>query len=300
MHYKKKGGSPLRLIPRTLSWRREMLSKIITPVKGILEIVEFEKARTEKDIKRFLGRVIEERGEGLVCKNPDASYLLDGRFETWIKVKPDFMDELGETLDLVVVGGYWGQGWRGGSHATFLCALRDDRNKLPDGRNQFVTLAKVGSGFSMDDFEEIKNKTAGKWFDAKDSDGRRIVPPWFRTLKEYPNQYIEPWNSFVLKVKAAEIVATEDYGANVCLRFPRCKRVRYDISWNESMSLQEFVAVQRRPAAKRGGGGAMNGDMSNARKKTTSSRYNIPHTVIKSAAKAQQQTKLFEGLTFCK
>lgn len=36
------------------------------------------------------------------------------------------MDELGETIDALVIGGYWGSGHRGGRHSSFLVGVRDD------------------------------------------------------------------------------------------------------------------------------------------------------------------------------
>lgn len=67
----------------------------------------------------------------------------------------DYMEELGENLDVVIVGrlraplatfipnlwligdilgAYWGEGKRGGSHASYLCALRDDVAPLVNGQ----------------------------------------------------------------------------------------------------------------------------------------------------------------------
>lgn len=38
------------------------------------------------------------------------------------------MDELGEKIDGLIVGGYWGQGSRGGRLASFLVGLRGTKN----------------------------------------------------------------------------------------------------------------------------------------------------------------------------
>jgi DNA ligase-4 len=38
------------------------------------------------------------------------------------------MDSLGETLDAVVIGGYWGQGGRGGILASYMIGLRGQYN----------------------------------------------------------------------------------------------------------------------------------------------------------------------------
>ena len=53
---------------------------------------------------------------------------MNGRDEAWTKVKPDYMEELGEIMDLVVIGGFWGSGKRGGYFGSFFCGIKDDNN----------------------------------------------------------------------------------------------------------------------------------------------------------------------------
>lgn len=50
-----------------------------------------------------------------------------------IKVKPEYMDELGENVDVLVVGGFWGQGRRAGRMSSFMVGLRDPTKKEVDG-----------------------------------------------------------------------------------------------------------------------------------------------------------------------
>lgn len=88
-----------------------------------------------------------------MIKNPESRYVLSGREDTWIKVKPgvslpfepwygayvsrtDYMDELGENIDAVVIGGYWGSGGRGGRHSSFMVGLRDEGKAKIDGEYQ--------------------------------------------------------------------------------------------------------------------------------------------------------------------
>ena len=70
------------------------------------------------------GRTSDDRGEGLVVKNPDAVYQTNSRGADWIKVKPEYSDQMGENLDLLVLGGWWGKGGRTGKISSLLCGLR--------------------------------------------------------------------------------------------------------------------------------------------------------------------------------
>jgi hypothetical protein len=92
------------------------------------------------------------RGEGLVVKNLESVYTLHGREDDWIKVKPEYMDSLGEEVDVLVMGGFWGSGRRGGTLSSFVCGVLDDSD--PD-QPKFLSFCKVGSGFSMEDFSKI-------------------------------------------------------------------------------------------------------------------------------------------------
>jgi ATP-dependent DNA ligase len=53
----------------------------------------------------------------------NAPYGLNDRTEAWVKLKPDYMEGVSETLDVVIVGGYLGQGTVRLAVWTFVCAL---------------------------------------------------------------------------------------------------------------------------------------------------------------------------------
>src|SRR4030067_3250288 len=73
--------------------------------------------------------------EGGMLKNPKSLYTPGKRGKNWLKLKP-IMD----TLDLVVVGGEWGEGRRTSFFGSYLMACRDpDTNKL-------LTIGRVATG----------------------------------------------------------------------------------------------------------------------------------------------------------
>ena len=57
-------------------------------------------------------------------KNIDAVYQTNSRGADWVKVKPEYSDQMGENLDLLVLGGWWGKGGRTGKISSLLCGLR--------------------------------------------------------------------------------------------------------------------------------------------------------------------------------
>lgn len=68
-----------------------------TGVPNVLECALAEKCFSVQCIQRVLTKVLDERGEGLIVKNPDARYILGGRQNTSIKIKvgPPLLPEYG-------------------------------------------------------------------------------------------------------------------------------------------------------------------------------------------------------------
>ncbi|KGB77341.2 hypothetical protein CNBG_3179 [Cryptococcus deuterogattii R265] len=219
-----------RLSERKRLLRSGKIFKNIEDYKGRLEFVDEKRGKSAKDIREYLERVVETKGEGLVVKKTDVIYQTNSRGYDWIKVKPEYSDQMGENLEVLVLGGWWGKGGRSGKISRLLCGLREQA--FDDGtveQPSFKTFCSIGSGMSYSDYEWILNKHKKHWkpFD-------RSNPPAFMKLgpvglDDKPDVYIEPENSFVIEVKASEIVpAGGGYGIGFTLRFPRCKYIYYD------------------------------------------------------------------------
>lgn len=119
----------------TLRDRRAALSRCVKDVHRRLEVLAYEEASSANDIEPKLRRVVAESSEGLVLKNPRSRYRLNSRNDDWMKVKPEYMTEFGESLDCVIIGGYYGSGHKGGRLSSFLCGLRVDQNEVQSQGN---------------------------------------------------------------------------------------------------------------------------------------------------------------------
>lgn len=86
----KKNGFARNILDLPLNKRKQILETLVFQnlVKGVIEIAEWKKASTVKEIKALLAEVVEARGEGVVVKNPHSLYVLGARATPWIKVKP--------------------------------------------------------------------------------------------------------------------------------------------------------------------------------------------------------------------
>jgi len=116
-----------------LSERRAALEASVKDIHRRIEIHEYQEAQHASEIEAALRKVVAEASEGLVLKNPRSVYQLNSRNDDWMKVKPEYMTEFGESLDCVVIGGYYGSGHRGGRLSSFLCGLRVGKNDIQNG-----------------------------------------------------------------------------------------------------------------------------------------------------------------------
>ncbi|THG99158.1 hypothetical protein EW026_g3144 [Hermanssonia centrifuga] len=222
------------LLHKSLKFRKRNLKSCIAEVKGRIEFsLEYE-GRTAQDVRNRMEDIMAQRGEGLVLKHPSSEYILNGRNRDWIKVKPEYMDNMGETVDVLVVAGNYGTGRRSGGVSTLICAVLNDRpQNEDDDEPKYSSFVRIGSGFTFTDYMWIRQKPWKEW-DPKN-------PPSFLEVSKKGQDdkgdiYLEPEDSFVIKVKAAEITASDQYHMGYTMRFPRALMIRDDLSPADCMT----------------------------------------------------------------
>lgn len=290
----------------TLRDRRRALEASITTVSRWMEVHTYSEATTSSEVEASLLKIVQEGSEGLVLKNPRSPYRLNERNDNWMKVKPEYMTEFGESLDCIVVGGYYGSGHRGGRLSSFLCGLRVDENDVQNGANPMKchSFFKVGGGFTADDYASIRHHTDGRW---KDWNPKR-PPVDFLELAggllqyERPDVWIRPDESVVLSVKAASITDTDKFRTSLTLRFPRFKKLRLDRDWTSALSVSGFKELQKNVEKKNS---EKQFEVDNSRKRRQRASRKKPVVIAGNnkpinTAFGGPKTKVFESLNFCK
>ncbi len=239
------------LTPYTLRDRHRALERAIVGVPRRLEVHPYETATSADVVEPMLRQIVADASEGLVLKNPRSMYRLNSRNDDWIKVKPEYMTEFGESLDCVVVGGYFGSGHRGGTLSSFLCGLRVGKRQIADGANpeKCLSFFKVGGGFKAEDYAEIRHLTEGKWvgWNSANPPSEYIeLAGGERVQLEKPDVWIRPKDSVVVSVKASSVSISESFATGETLRFPRFRRLRLDRTWDTALDMEEFQMLRDR------------------------------------------------------
>jgi ATP-dependent DNA ligase len=104
-------GEECNLMSLKLSDRKKILKRIVTPEKNLLEIVEGHETTNLADIQIHFEAAIERNEEGIIIKQADSVYVARERSTTWLKMKADYMEGVYDTLDLAIIGAYYGEGY---------------------------------------------------------------------------------------------------------------------------------------------------------------------------------------------
>ncbi|XP_068446736.1 DNA ligase 4 [Clinocottus analis] len=284
----------------TLKKRYETLQTVFTPVTGRMHLVPKTDARTVQEVVNALNDAIDGREEGIMVKDPMSIYKPDKRGEGWLKIKPEYVDGLMDELDLLILGGYWGKGRRGGMMSHFLCGVAE-APKPGEKPSVFHTLCRIGSGYTMKELYDLGLKLAKHWKVYRKND----PPASISCATEKPEVYIEPCNSVIIQVKAAEIVGSDMYKTNCTLRFPRIEKIREDKEWHQCMTLAELDQFRGRASGKLASRHLrIDGDEPQKKKRKLPAKAKklvevVDHFKPQDLSGVTKETDMFEDVEFC-
>ena len=172
--------------------------------------------------------------EGLVIKDAHSTYEPGKRH--WLKVKKDYLADgsMADSADLVVLGGWCGNGKKGGQISTFLMGVRDENDK-------WYTVTKVALGFDDATLARLQ-KELGPGMERIAGDWDR-VPRWLKVTRQMVPEFVvrDPDQSPVWEVTGAEFSQAEMHTAcGISIRFPRVTRRRDDKTVATATTLAEL------------------------------------------------------------
>jgi len=217
--------------------RRGRLEKIVKE-DDFAKYIPMVIVKNKNEIGDFFENSINAGSEGLMLKMLDKPYKAGSRGSHWLKLKREYQNELGDSLDLVVIGGYFGKGRRTGNYGTLLLATYDE------DYDTFTSICKVGTGFSDENLDQLY----------------QILHPKV-TIKKNPrinsemeaDVWFEP--ELVIEVVASEITlspihkAAKDKirkGAGLALRFPKFTgKIRMEKTSEDASTNEEVITLYK-------------------------------------------------------
>jgi DNA ligase-1 len=217
--------------------RRKMLEKIVVE-NEFAKLVPMTIVHNENEIEEFLENSVNSGCEGLMLKMLDATYKAGSRGSNWLKLKREYRNELGDSLDLVVIGAFFGKGRRTGRYGTLLLASYDNQ------ADAFPSICKVGTGFTDEDLDQLYQLLQDKVTLKKNPriDSKMEADVWF-----------EP--ELVLEIVGSEITLSPIHktaidvvrkNSGLALRFPKFTgKIRLEKAPEDASTTEEVIALYK-------------------------------------------------------
>ncbi len=205
-------GKPIHTLP--YPERRKILEDSFVQDNGFRLASSIITSHRE-EAEKFIEESISSGCEGIVAKNitEKSVYRAGARGWLWIKYKRDYEANLGDSLDLVVIGAFSGHGRRKGTYGALLMAAYNNENGI------YESVCKLGTGFTDDVLFNLP-----KMF----SDYVAKERPLNVESGLNPDFWITP--NFVMEIVGAEITLSPIHSAaygvikektGLAIRFPR-------------------------------------------------------------------------------
>ncbi|KAK6443255.1 ATP-dependent DNA ligase Cdc17 [Oleoguttula sp. CCFEE 5521] len=239
------------LVNKPFRERRDLMYSAFEEVEGEFSFAKYGNTREIEEIQTLLEDSVKASCEGLMVKMLDgieSHYEPSRRSQNWLKVKKDYLAGAGDSLDLVVLGAYYGKGKRTSVYGAFLLACYNESTQ------KYESVCNIGTGFSEVVLSELHETLSPLVIE-------RPKPFYEHSTgkNDQPDVWFEP--RYVWEVKTADLTlspryraAAESFGGDgthkgVSLRFPRFIQIREDKKPDDATSARQVAEMYRKQEA---------------------------------------------------
>jgi DNA ligase-1 len=239
------------MIDEVLTERKKAIKNIIKRDKNLSDYTVFiahdEVISDAKKVEIVFDDAVTRGLEGIIAKKLDGRYQPGARGWNWIKFKRSYSSKIDDTIDCVVLGYDFGKGKRSGfGIGAFMVGVYDEK------KDEFQTLAKIGTGLTDDEWRELKIKSEKLRVDKK---------PLLYNIDTLMNCDVWISPKIVVEIKADEITRSPVHTAGrimktsksgnaqevdvpgYALRFPRLVGFRDDKLPVDATTLEELIKM---------------------------------------------------------
>ncbi|MBD3197921.1 MAG: ATP-dependent DNA ligase [Candidatus Lokiarchaeota archaeon] len=200
-------------IYKILPERRSKLEEIVE-TRDELKIVNSKLIESTEDLLDFFNEARSRGTEGIIAKSvkEDSIYQAGNRGFLWIKLKGLEGGKLKDTVDVVLVGAFYGRGRRSGVYGTYIGAVYNPKQA------EFIAFTRIASGWT----DEIMNNLMEemKKFEVPRKPSNVIC-------EDEPDTWLNP--EVVIEIIGDEITISEKFSSlGYSMRFPVFQRFRKD------------------------------------------------------------------------
>ena len=235
-----RNGKDLTALPYE---QRYALLQDVLDDSGVLLPTPLSRTESTEELTNTLLDNISKGLEGVVVKRMDSPYQAGARNFNWVKLKRTTSGQLNDTVDLVLLGYYFGKGKRTEfGLGALLAGVYDTEN------DRFETITKIGTGLSDEGWREIHKRADPLQVPEKPARVRSLLTP---------DVWLKP--EVVVEVLADEISPGTNHtagkvgdGPGYALRFPRIVSFRSaDKRAEDATTVKEIVEMYQQQGRRR-------------------------------------------------
>ena len=198
-------------VDKPLPERRKKLEEVVEE-RDELRLVESVLVNSTDDLLQFFNKARDNGTEGIMAKSiqDDSIYQAGNRGYNWLKLKSLEGGKLKDTIDLVVIGTFYGKGRRTGVYGTYIGAVYEPEN------GTYIAFTRFFSGLTDELSESLTRDMENYKLNKK---------PQNVICEDKPDVWLKP--EVVMEITGDEITVSDKFATlGYSMRFPVFQRLR--------------------------------------------------------------------------